>query len=1140
MAYIELHAHSHFSFLDGASSPAELAARAAELDMPALALTDHQGLYSAIRHREACRAAGIRPIYGAEITLAPEARPARAVFGQTEVIDGEGDGGEGVKPPKIFDPGASGISSGSGTGSASGSTRDAEDTPLPGGHLTLLVESETGWRNLCRMLSSAGLAGAKHHRPVSWALLARHHQGLICLSGCRQGVVAGAVRRGDREGTLAAAKALKEIFGPDNFYVELQRHREGGERRLSATLEGLAQHLGLPLVASNNVHYARPDGYRLQHVLACIQARCSLDEAGARLCASPHRHLKGAGQMHRLFPDLPQALARTVEVAQRCRFDLDLRHARLPDFPLEPGESLDGKLRALCQRGMDRRYGEHPPEAARAQLEKELGVITARGLAGYFLVVEEIVDFARREGIACQGRGSAAGSLVAYSLGITPVDPIEQGLLFERFLSESSTATPDIDVDFAGDRREEVIQHVYQRYGADRTGMVANVVTYRARSAVAEVAKALGFPEELRERLRGQLYSREASGAADELEGLGKLAGRHGHLPWQQLVELCRAIEGFPRHLSIHSGGMLITRDPLAELVPLEPATMPGRVVVQWDKDDVEDAGLIKIDLLSLRTLGMVSHCFEIIRQQGGPELSIETVPQGDPEVWTMLGAADSLGCFQVESRAQMNLLPRLRPRAMADLIIEVALIRPGPVAGGMARAYLERRDGAQAVRYWHPDLEPVLSETLGVMVFQEQVLRVAMTLAGFSGGQADDLRRAMSRKRSLEAMERLREGFVAGAEARGIARGAADRVFDRLTGFAGYGFCKSHAAAFARLAWVTAWLKCHHAPAFYCALLDQQPMGFYSVRVVVEDAKRHGIDIAPLHVNRSAARWRLEGDRHLRVPLSRLKGLGEDLAERIVAEREANGPYLGLWDFLRRVRPPRRVAQRLVRAGALDGLDLGGGTIRLPAGEGGRDARVRSKRLHEEAGSYEVGERDAGIAESASSNGEPVASPPDRRQLLWALGEMQWEEGGLDLPPVVTEARLRPGGSGDRIEAEETLLGLSQGEHPMSRLRARLASQGILTSDQVEDSPDGAQVRMAGRVEIVQRPGTAKGMCFVSLEDERGLINLVLSPRVYERARDVLRHAPVVLAEGQVQHEHGSLHLITRRLMALEPDVLV
>ncbi|MCB0217069.1 MAG: DNA polymerase III subunit alpha [Chloroflexi bacterium] len=1110
MPYIELHAHSHYSFLDGASSPAELAARAAELGMPALALTDHQGLYGAIQHREACRAAGIQPIYGAEITLAPERRAGRALFGRAAATAGASDlrdasGAPTAKPPTIFDPGAGG---------------DDDAPPLPGGHLTLLVGSATGWANLCRMLSAAGLAGAKHHRPVSWALLARHAEGLICLSGCREGVLAAPARRGDRAATLAGARALREIFGPDRLYVELQRHREAGDRRLSATLEGLARHLGLPLLASNNVHYARPEGFRLQHVLACIKGRCSLDEAGGRLYAAPHRYLKGTAEMAERFGDLPAALSRTLEVAERCRFELDLRHARLPDFPVAAGETLDGRLRALCERGLETRYGARPPAAPRAQLEKELAVIASRGLAGYFLVVHEIVDFARREGIACQGRGSAAGSLAAYCLGISPVDPIAQNLLFERFLSESSSATPDIDIDFAGDRREEVIQHVYQRYGAERAGMVANVVTFRARSAVADVAKALGFPAELREDLRAQLYRRDASGAADELEGLQRFAGRNGHLPWQLLLEMCRAIDGFPRHLSIHSGGMLITRSPLAELVPLEPASMPGRVVVQWDKDDVEDAGLIKIDLLSLRTLGMVSQCFTLIRARGGPELTIDTVPQGDPEVWAMLGAADSLGCFQVESRAQMSLLPRLRPSAMADLIVEVALIRPGPVAGGMARAYLERRDGAEPVGYWHPALEPVLAETLGVLVFQEQVLRVAMTLAGFSGGQADDLRRAMSRKRSLEAMERLRSDFVAGAEARGVETAAADQVFDRLTGFAGYGFCKSHAAAFARLAWVTAWLKCHHAPEFYCALLEQQPMGFYSVRVVVEDAKRHGIGIAPLHVNRSAARWRVESGR-LRVPLARLKGLGEDLAERIAAEREARGPYASLWDFLRRVRPPRRIAERLVRAGALDGLDLGGGgdTIREP-------------------GATYPAAAGAGAADTPGASASGTASP-ERRQLLWALGEMQWPEGGLDLPPVVTEARLRPDGVGDRIEAEGHLLGLAQGEHPMARLRPRLAAQGLVSSAELEASPEGARRRVAGRVEIVQRPGTAKGICFVSLEDEFGLVNLVLFPKVYEQHRRLLREAPVLLAEGRVQHEHGSLHLIVQRVLALEPEAL-
>jgi error-prone DNA polymerase len=770
---------------------------------------------------------------------------------------------------------------------------------------------------------------------------------------------------------------------------------------------------------------------------------------------------------------------------------------RLPEFPVPAGETAYSHLRDLCQKGLRERYRPVSP-AADQQLTKELGVIERGGLAEYFLVVHEIVDFARQRGILCQGRGSAAGSVVAYVLGITPVDPLAHGLLFERFLAEGSSATPDIDVDFAADRREEVIQHVYERYGADRAAMVANVVTFQARSAVADVGKALGFSAELLEELRHALHTRDAAGIAPELAEVDAFRDRLGHLPWQQLVELCRQIDGCPRHLSIHVGGMIVTGRPLAELVPLEPATMPGRVVVQWDKDDVEDAGLIKIDLLSLRTLGLVSEAFDRIAAAGGPALAIDSVPPDDREVWQMLAAADAIGVFQVESRAQLNLLPRLRPTSMTDLTVEVSLIRPGPVQGGMAKAYLARRDGEEPVSYWHPSLEEVLAETLGVMVYQEQVLKVAMILAGFSGAQADGLRRSMSRKRSREAMERWRSDFLAGAAARGVAEAVATQVFDYLLGFSSYGFCKSHAAAFAQVTYVTAWLKCHHPLAFTCALLNAQPMGFYSTEVVVEDAKRHAIGLLPVHVNHSQATWVPEG-RALRVPLARVKGLPGPVADAIVAERAANGPFTDLWDFVRRTRVGRPHAERLVGAGALDGL-------------------APSPAPHPRESNVEGGD---GAGEGAS-----------RRELLWALGEMDWTVGELDLPPASSApAPLPPLGLADRIAADYRLLGLAQGPHLLSLARPYLAELGVVPSHLLGALPTGQRTRVAGRVEVVQRPPPAKGIAFVSIEDEMGLVNLLLYPPVYQRYRQALRGAPVIIAEGVVQHEKGALHLIVDKI---------
>ncbi|MCC7019317.1 MAG: error-prone DNA polymerase [Ardenticatenales bacterium] len=1044
--YIELHAHSNYSFLDGASPPEALAARAAALGMPALALTDHQGLYGAVKFRNACRDVGIKAIYGAEITVAPWA------------------GGGGV----------------------------------PGGHLTLLVEDAVGWASLCRLLSAAGRVGAKRDRPVTWPMLAAHAEGLICLTGCRDGVVAAAAGRGEKDATLRAARALCAVFGEGALYVELQRHREGSDRRRNATLLALAEHIRRPVICTNNVHYAAPDGFRLQHVLSCVREHAALDSAGATLYASAQRWLKGPAEMADLFRDRPDAVANTVLVAERCNFTPDHTAFRLPTFPTPGGQPAFEHLRDLCAAGLASRYRPISAEAE-AQLAKELGVIDRNGLCDYFLVVHDIVREARARGILCQGRGSAAGSITAYALGITSVDPLAHGLLFERFLADGQTSTPDIDVDFAADRREEVIQYVYAKYGAERTAMVANVVTFGARSAVADVGRALGFPAELLTKVRRHLHTRQASDVGIDLAEVESFRSQLDHLPWRLLVDTCAALDGYPRHLGIHVGGMIVTATPLDALVPLEPASMAGRVVVQWDKDDVEDVGLIKIDVLGLRTLGLVAEC--VGRVAGSDAESppttvpafLDAIPGDDPATWEMLRSADAIGCFQVESRAQLALLPRLRPERIEDLIIEVALIRPGPVQGGMSKAYLRRRDGSEAVSYWHPSLEGVLKETLGILVFQEQVLQVAMVIAGFSGAEADGLRRSMSRKRSRQAMERWRAQFVAGAGERGIAAQTADGIFDHLLGFASYGFCKSHAAAFARLTWVTAWLKCHHPLAYACALLNAQPMGFYTVEAVIEDAKRHGMAVLAIDVNRSGVRWEVEGhglgdslqgaqelSAGLRVPLSRLRAMPDAVAIRIVQARDDGGPFTSLWDFVQRIRPPRDVVERLVMAGACDGWGI------------------------------------------------------ERRELLWALGDMRWAPCELAIEPLVRRIGLPPTTHTEAVIADYKLLGLAQGEHIVTILRPALTEAGCTVCAALADGIHGAPMKIGGRLEVLQRPQTAKGIVFVTIEDETGFANLVLHADVFEAHRHVFRRSPVVLASGRVQQDGGVAHLIVERVEAV------
>jgi error-prone DNA polymerase len=796
--------------------------------------------------------------------------------------------------------------------------------------------------------------------------------------------------------------------------------------------------------------------------------------------------------MAALFADLPAAIENTVRIAERCDAQLDFAAQRLPDFPVPHGHTPASYLRALCQAGLNKRF-DPIPSRAWTQLDHELGVIERTGLVGYFLVVWDIVRFAREQGIRCQGRGSAANSLVAYLLGITPVDPLRHQLLFERFLSEGTTTMPDIDLDFAADRREEVIQYVYQRYGEERVGMVCNVVTYRARSAVREVAKALAFPPDVIDRAAKALDTHSAFKAAEALSasalpflsahpsGPGPEGIRGASLPWQTLVGLVKEIDGLPRHLSIHVGGMLVTASPLVQVVPLERATMPGRVVVQWDKDSVEEAGLIKIDLLALRTLGAVEEAVGHVQAQRGIALDLDCLPLDDPAVYSLLCAADTVGCFQVESRGQMQMLHKLQPRQFEDLIIEVALLRPGPIQGNMVHPYLRRRQGVEPVRYAHPALESVLAETLGVMVFQEQVLRVAMAVARFTPAEADRLRRALSRQRSPEAMAALRERFLAGAQANGLDPAAAAEILRQLAAFSGYGFCKSHAAAFALVAYQTLYLKAHFPAEFFCALLNHQPMGFYPPEVLVGDARRHGVPVLGPDVNRSQEACTLErtlSTLAIRLSLSYVHGLGEAGQERILDRRGAH-PFAGLSDFCRRTRLPRPVVENLVRAGALDSL--------------GRT----------------------------------------RRDLLWELGGLAYQEQGLDLDLPIEPAELPALGPVERAGWEYELLGLAPGAHIVEFYRDRLRARGVLSSRELAAQRDGQRVRVAGWAVVCQRPPTAKGMTFLTLEDEEGLLNLVVQPDTYGRYRSALRSA-LLLAEGRVQRAGQALSVLVDRAWRL------
>ena len=1083
--YAELHCHSYFSFLDGASSPEALVERAAALGMPALALTDHDGLYGAMRFYKAARQASIQPVIGAEVTLA-----------------------EGLGFPA-------------------------------GSHLTLLARDAVGYANLSRLISYAHQRQPKGQAALQPALLAELSAGLVCLTGCRQGPLAPLLLSGAWDEARRLLGLLASWFDLGELAVELQRPLSRQESTLSRRLAQLADDLHLPLVATGNVHYATPDLARLQDVLVCIRHNVSLAEAGAFLRPNAEYYLRSAEEMAALFAERPDAVANAAAIAERCHVDLDFGGQGVPEFPLPDGESAESYLRSLCEQGLAWRYGDtEDPQASyqvsgssfargqsgrrgrtergprvtpRAQMEHELAIIAATGLSEYFLTVHDIVAWAKSRGIRCQGRGSAANSIVAYVLGITSVDPLEHNLLFERFLSverySADHAMPDIDIDFERDRREEVIQYVYQRYGWEHTAMVCTLVSFRARSAIRDVGKALGFAPEALDRVAKSVDFHSA-GKVDA-ERLSAVLGEDADTErWQTLFELCRQIDDVPRHLGIHVGGMIITRCPLVEVVPVEPATMPGRVVVQWDKDSAEDAGLIKIDILSLAMLSAISEALSLI-SHAGSEVDIERLPLADPKVYDMICKGDTIGVFQVESRAQAQMLPRLRPRQFSDLVVEVALVRPGPIQGGMVHPYLRRRRGEEPVRYEHPLMARALADTLGIVVFQEQVLMVARDVAGFSAGEAELLRRAMSRKRSREEMERLRQRFVEGALANGASLEQANHVYDQLAAFSGYGFNRAHAASFALLTYASAWIKLYHPLEFYVALLNNQPMGFYSPAVVVEDAKRHGIRFLPVDVNRSAERCAIErlasGEEAIRLGLNYVSGMGEAACRAVVQARAGTeAGFASLEDFCQRVALGRELLEGLIMSGACDCWGIPRRQLLWRLGRALNEVERRRKLVLPAA--------EDGLPREGGHYGPPL----------------------LDDLPGVTLPEL---GRNEAMALEYAFTGVSSGDSPASLFRLALARAQAVASPNLAQAARGAWVRVGGQVIVRQHPPTAKGFAFITIHDEWGPMNLVLRPAIYERHRLAVR-APGLLAEGTVERDGGVINIVVERLWPLEPEV--
>lgn len=1031
--FVHLHVHSHYSFLDGASSPEALAQRAADLNQGALALTDWFGVYGAIEHRQACERAHIRPICGAEVAL---------------------QGGKTGETPK--------------------------------GHLTLLVKDRTGWRSLCRLLTAAQLAGGKGRPVLAAATLAANTAGLICLTGCRHGVVAARLLADDEDRALAAARWLRALYG-DDLWLELPLTRQPDERLLAARLADLGDRLGVGMVATGNVHYATPDDAPLADVLACIRAGTTL--AAARCLRPNHRHyLAGAEEMAGRCRAVPEALANTAHVAARCRFAPAFERHIFPAVPIPRDHdgitpTPAGYLRALCRDGLKRRYASGDPalrQRAMRQLDHELAVINSLGLSGFFLLVADMAREAQARGIPYQGRGSAAGSVVSYSLGISRVEPLTNRLLFERFLSTERGSLPDIDIDFGHLRREEIIQYLYRTYGATRVGMACTVQRYHHRGAARDVGKVWGIPaptlEILAQRLRRRL---DDSLAQAVVSVVGRAAARTPY--WAQFVAMCERMVGTPRHLGIHNGGMVITGPELSEFVPLERATMEDRTVVQWDKESLELAGLIKLDILSLQALDMHHEAEQLVRECEGIDLDLGQLPVDDPATYDLLCRADTIGAFQVESRAQIQFLPLHQPRTFLDLVAQISIIRPGPLQGHMVHPYLRRRAGEEPVTYPHPSLEPVLRDTAGVILYQEQVLETARALAGFSLGEGDELRRAMGSQRSRERMQALKERFIAGAQERGVSPATAAEVFSQLEGFAFYGFPRSHATAFARLAYEAVYLKVHHPVVFYAARLNAQPGGFYSPSVILGDARRHGVRILAPDLAASAYDCTIErgadGGLGVRLGLRYVRGLADATGHALIVERERQGPYRDLPDLCRRGRGflNREAITALVAAGACDGW-------RLP-----------------------------------------------RRALLWQLPATWRNATGLSLPvaDVALPAETLP----ERVAGESWATGLPLTMHPVATVRAALERAGILPVVALDTAPDGAVVTVAGLAVVAQAPPTAKGTVFLSLEDETGLGNAILSPTVARSQRAALHASPIITVTGRVQRRGVTTNLVVQTI---------
>jgi error-prone DNA polymerase len=1033
--YVELHARSAFSFLEGASNPEALVQACAAHGMPSIAVLDRDGLYGAPRFYLAAKKAGLQAHTGAEVSC------------------------------------------------------------VSGWRYPLLVTTQNGYHNLCRLITQMKLRSKKGEGAIEPNELADFSDGLICLTGGTEGPLAHALRTGGKERAGRCLQELCAIFGKHNVYVELQRHFSIEEERRNQAAVELARAMQLPLLATNGVRHVSPQDRELLDVFTCIRHHRQLSNAGRLLSFNSERHFKSPAQMTALFADLPEAIQNAKELASRLTFTLKDLGYKFPVYPTPNNESQAAFLRKRTLEGMVHRYGTDNERAAQ-QIERELTLIEKLDLAGYFLIVWDIVRFCREKNILVQGRGSAANSAVCYSLGITAVDPVGMNLLFERFLSEERGEWPDIDLDLpSGDQRERAIQYVYERYGKLGAAMTANVITYRGKSAAREIGKVLSFDSETLDRLASLVSAWEYTDSKDTLTRQFQDAGLDlGQHRIRKFFELCQRVQDLPRHLGQHSGGMVVCQGHLDSVVPLEPATMPGRVVVQWDKEDCADMGIIKVDLLGLGMMAVLEDSLQLIHRHYKEEIDLGHLPQDDPAIYSALQRADTIGMFQVESRAQMSCLPRLRPKCFYDIVVQVAIIRPGPIVGKMVHPYLNRRLGREPVESLHPLLESTLSRTLGVPLFQEQLLRIAMIAAGFSGGEAEELRRAFGFKRSEARMKEVEVKLRRGMETKGITGTTQDRIIQAITSFALYGFPESHAASFALIAYASAFLKCHYLAAFTAAMLNNQPMGFYQPSTLIKDAQRHGLRFKPIDVTCSDWDCLLENGPkgfRVRIGLRYVKTLRKEIALEIVDQRKAL-PFASIEDLKQRVTTIQKDELRaLASVGALNFIS-------------------GQSRVH-------------------------------RRTALWQVESTNRPSGSLfktqkktvEIEESYFSSPLNPMNPEERLAADFRGTGLTLDHHPLAHHRSRLNRQGIVPASALASLRDGTFVAVAGAVIARQRPGTAKGFVFLSLEDETGIANIIIAPPLFEKEHTTVVHRSFLVISGTLQNQDG---VISVKAGSIEP----